>query len=332
MRGHESPLRALLSSLGAPALRAEGPGGDPDSVLLSVEWEQDRLTPQGATRGPQHPRPLAARTHTFLCGCSAGHGTTAAKEPHVVSKALRGARRRDPCVLAPGCPRLRSACWDGRSPAPPRRSCACPHAPSLRVPGGGPRGRRWDLAWTVTHPEGLRGRPGGGLCLSRRELGALLRFGPCAPPAAAGVESALRAGAEVLRPRGRGRGRSRAGLRLGLRALPPPTGHTLSSRKRNQKVHYASGWFSVFQEKKHHRDRLTASASPFGPSLLYLTRLPCASSSQRASPAASALLWASSCLLSLASPSGALICRLGGPRRKCLGGFWTDTSRDKSHS
>ena len=45
------------------------------------------------------PRPLAARTqagneppaHTFLCGCSARHGTTAAKEPHVLTRAPRGA-------------------------------------------------------------------------------------------------------------------------------------------------------------------------------------------------------------------------------------------------
>ena len=117
-------------------------------------------------------------------------------------------------------------------------------------------------------------------------------------------------------------------------ALPPPTGHTLSARNRNEKAITRQAG-SLCRSGKETPQRPRRPLRPHSARLCccrYLTRLPCASSSRGASPTASALLWASSCLLSLASPSAALICRLGGPRRKCLGGFWAETRRDKSHS
>lgn len=50
----------------------------------------------------------------------------------------------------------------------------------------------------------------------------------------------------------------------------------------------------------------------------------CASAPQPASPTTSALLWAWSCL-SWESPSRRSNLQVGGPRRKCLWGFWTET-------
>lgn len=54
---------------------------------------------------------------------------------------------------------------------------------------------------------------------------------------------------------------------------------------------------------------------------LYLTIVLWAFSFWRAPPSASSLLCVSPCLMSFEPLSGALICRLGGPRRKCRGGF-----------
>lgn len=81
---------------------------------------------------------------------------------------------------------------------------------------------------------------------------------------------------------------------------------------------------SNFSYKKKHQEKLVPT---FRPSLSsrYLRPSLCASALQPASPSTSALLWAWACLLSWVSPSGALVCRLGGPRRKCLWGFWTET-------
>ena len=183
-----------------------------------------------------------------------------APRPHQSSKGCLTPRPARPCTWVSKAERRSEGRQEPPAAPPPRRSCACPHAPSLRVPGGGPRGRRRDLTWTVPHPEGLWGRPGGGLCLSYRQLGALLRFGPRAPPAGEGGGRALRPRAEVLTPRGRGRGHSLAGLTLGLHAGgPAPPSHPPrgtrclrgTGTRRPLRVRLV---LFVVQGKKHHRD------------------------------------------------------------------------------
>lgn len=249
-----------------------------------------RTSPPG--HRPRNTPPLACASR----GCSARPRPPGRPGATVVTRALR-ARPED---RGPRGVRGRVARGTAGEP-PPRPMLLCaPSPPTSEGPGEAP-GPGCELTWILWDPRSLWGRLGGALCLPQGVSGALLRLCRGSSPAGGdGRGGALRAGAQA-------RG---AAVWLRPQVGAPPAGSRLKGKHSSP----ARCFPPAFRRRAAPEKGLVShTQTPARSWYLVL----CAAPSQPAPPAPTPGA-AASCPLSLASLSGALICSLGGPRRKCL--------------